>query len=106
MDAIKYMFEFVSEFKEIIFIVILLLFLGFEVVSKVSSEMLPSFWAGANAMHGIIVVGAIIVLGYSENIGAQVLGTIAVLLSSFNFVVGFFVTKRSIDDLNKETEQE
>jgi NAD(P) transhydrogenase subunit alpha len=78
-------------------IFVLAVFVGFEVVSKVSSTLHTPLMSGANAIHGIILVGAVIVAGHAESPGAIALGTLAVLLATLNLVGGFVVTDRMLE---------
>jgi NAD(P) transhydrogenase subunit alpha len=76
---------------------VLSVFVGFEVVSKVSSTLHTPLMSGANAIHGIILVGAIIVAGQAEEPLLLVVALIAVLLATVNLVGGFVVTDRMLD---------
>jgi NAD(P) transhydrogenase subunit alpha len=78
-------------------IFVLAVFVGFEVVSKVSSTLHTPLMSGANAIHGIILVGAIIVAGQAEQIGVLITALVAVLLATANLVGGFVVTDRMLD---------
>jgi len=78
-------------------IFILSIFVGFEVVSKVSAVLHTPLMSGANAIHGIVVMGAIIVTGTAEDPLPLVLGFIAVLLGAINLVGGFVVTDRMLE---------
>jgi NAD(P) transhydrogenase subunit alpha len=75
---------------------VLAVFVGFEVVSKVSSTLHTPLMSGANAIHGIILVGAIIVAGQAESVPVLVVALIAVLLATANLVGGFVVTDRML----------
>ena len=77
-------------------VTILAVFLGFEVVSKVSSTLHTPLMSEANAIHGIILLGAIMVAGSAEDPLALALSTIAVLLATINVVGGFVVTDRML----------
>ena len=78
-------------------VLVLSVFVGFEVVSKVSSTLHTPLMSGANAIHGIILVGAIIVAGQAEDIAVLIVALIAVLLATINLVGGFVVTDRMLD---------
>jgi len=78
-------------------IFVLSVFIGFEVVSKVSSTLHTPLMSGANAIHGIILVGAIVVAGQADNVGILIFALIAVLLSTINLVGGFVVTDRMLE---------
>jgi H+-translocating NAD(P) transhydrogenase subunit alpha len=69
-------------------------FVGIEVISKVSSTLHTPLMSGANAIHGIILLGAIIVTGTTDNTGGVIVGLIAIVLASVNMVGGFVVTDR------------
>jgi NAD(P) transhydrogenase subunit alpha len=77
-------------------ITILAVFLGFEVVSKVSSTLHTPLMSEANAIHGIILLGAIMVAGSAEDVLSLALSTVAVLLATINVVGGFVVTDRML----------
>ncbi len=71
-------------------------FLGVEVISKVSSTLHTPLMSGANAIHGIILLGAIIVAGTAESTLGLVVGLVAVVLAAVNMVGGFVVTDRML----------
>jgi NAD(P) transhydrogenase subunit alpha len=78
-------------------IFILSIFDGFEVISKVSSVLHTPLMSGANAIHGIVLLGAITVAGSSENNTTQfIIATIAIVLAAMNLVGGFVVTDRML----------
>src|ERR671921_1013738 len=77
-------------------IFILSVFVGIEVISKVSSTLHTPLMSGANAIHGIILLGAIIVTGTTENGLAVAIGLIAIVLAAVNMVGGFVVTDRML----------
>ena len=85
--------EFFTQNKDMIFIVVLMVFVGVEVIGKVPAVLHTPLMSGANAIHGVVVVGAIIVMLNSEptNYVAMVLGFIAVFLGTLNVVGGFVV---------------
>jgi len=78
-------------------IFVLAVFVGFEVVSKVSSTLHTPLMSGANAIHGIILVGAVIVAGRADSAGAVVVALVAVVLATVNLVGGFVVTDRMLE---------
>ena len=78
-------------------IFVLSIFVGFEVVSKVSAVLHTPLMSGANAIHGIVVMGAIIVTGTAEDLLPLILGLFAVLLGAINLVGGFVVTDRMLE---------
>ena len=77
-------------------IFILSVFVGIEVISKVSSTLHTPLMSGANAIHGVILLGAIIVTGSTDNNVALVVGLIAIVLATVNMVGGFVVTDRML----------
>lgn len=87
-----------------IYIVVLMVFLGIEVISHVPSILHTPLMSGANAIHGVIVIGAIIVLGKVENnnIPALAIGFAAVLVGTLNVVGGFVVTDRMLEMFKKK----
>jgi NAD(P) transhydrogenase subunit alpha len=76
---------------------VLAVFVGFEVVSKVSSTLHTPLMSGANAIHGIILVGSIIVAGHADNAWMLALALLAVLMATVNLVGGFVVTDRMLE---------
>ena len=77
-------------------IFILSVFVGIEVISKVSSTLHTPLMSGANAIHGVILLGAIIVTGQTDNDVALVVGLVAIVLAAVNMVGGFVVTDRML----------
>jgi NAD(P) transhydrogenase subunit alpha len=77
-------------------IFVLSIFVGFEVVSKVSTILHTPLMSGANAIHGVILVGAIIVTGHADTDVELWLGLVAVVLATVNMVGGFVVTDRML----------
>lgn len=96
MDAIL---NWVSANEQIIYIVILMIFLGIEVIGRVPSVLHTPLMSGANAIHGVVLIGAIIIMGRAEmdNYLALVLGFLAVILGTLNVVGGFVVTDRMLE---------
>lgn len=77
-------------------VIVLTVFVGFEVVSKVSSTLHTPLMSGANAIHGIILIGAIIVAGQLEDPWLIAVALLAVVLATANLVGGFVVTDRML----------
>jgi H+-translocating NAD(P) transhydrogenase subunit alpha len=77
-------------------IFVLAIFVGVEVISKVSSTLHTPLMSGANAIHGVILIGAILVTGSAQSTPILVLGLVAVVLASINMVGGFVVTDRML----------
>jgi H+-translocating NAD(P) transhydrogenase subunit alpha len=86
-----------SEGMALLTIFVLAVFVGFEVISKVSTVLHTPLMSGANAIHGVILVGAVIVTGQTEDTAGLVLGLVAVLLATLNLVGGFVVTDRMLE---------
>jgi NAD(P) transhydrogenase subunit alpha len=72
-------------------------FVGVEVVSKVPSILHTPLMSGSNAIHGIVLVGALLVTGQAHGAGQLTLGFIAVFLATLNIVGGFVVTDRMLE---------
>ncbi len=87
-----------------IFIVILMIFVGVEVIGKVPAVLHTPLMSGANAIHGVVVVGAILLMLNTEvdNYLALGLGTVAVFLGTLNVVGGFVVTDRMLEMFKKK----
>jgi len=94
--------KFFLENKEAIFIIVLSIFLGIEVISHVPSVLHTPLMSGANAIHGVVIIGAIIVMGHAQNTLSMVLGFIAVILGTLNVVGGFVVTDRMLEMFKKK----
>jgi len=77
-------------------IFVLAIFVGIEVISKVSSTLHTPLMSGANAIHGVILIGAILVAGSAQSTPILILGLVAVILASINMVGGFVVTDRML----------
>jgi NAD(P) transhydrogenase subunit alpha len=97
-------FDFIINNKEILYFIILAVFVGIEVIGGVPSVLHTPLMSGANAIHGVVVVGAIIVMLDSdpENILGLGLGFLAVILGTLNVVGGFVVTDRMLEMFKKK----
>ena len=82
---------------DLLTIFVLAVFVGFEVVSKVSTILHTPLMSGANAIHGVILVGAILITGRAEHALEVTLGLLAVFLATVNVVGGFVVTDRMLE---------
>lgn len=98
------MLQFISDNQQMIYIVILMIFLGIEVIGRVPSVLHTPLMSGANAIHGVVIIGAIIVMGKADtgNYLALALGFLAVLLGTLNVVGGFVVTDRMLEMFKKK----
>jgi NAD(P) transhydrogenase subunit alpha len=93
---------------EMVYIVILSVILGIEVIESVPAVLHTPLMSGANAIHGVVVVGAIIVMGTAspDNYIALILGFLAVVLGTVNVVGGFVVTDRMLEMFKKKPSKE
>jgi NAD(P) transhydrogenase subunit alpha len=94
--------DFFLQHREAIFIVILSVFLGIEVISHVPAILHTPLMSGANAIHGVVIIGAIIVMGHADTAGSMILGFLAVVLGTLNVVGGFVVTDRMLEMFKKK----
>jgi NAD(P) transhydrogenase subunit alpha len=78
-------------------IFVLAIFVGFEVIAKVSTILHTPLMSGANAIHGVVLVGAIIVTGAATSNVELILGLVAIVLGAINMVGGFVVTDRMLE---------
>ena len=85
-----------NESVTLLTIFVLSVFVGIEVISKVSSTLHTPLMSGANAIHGVILLGAIIATGTSEGALPVTLGVVAIVLAAVNMVGGFVVTDRML----------
>ena len=85
-------------------ILVLAAFLGFEVISKVPTMLHTPLMSGANFIHGIVVVGAIIVLGTADDTFTKAVGFAAMVLGTANVVGGWFVTDRMLKMFKRRPE--
>jgi H+-translocating NAD(P) transhydrogenase subunit alpha len=98
------MLEWITAHEQMIYIVILMMFVGIEVIGRVPSVLHTPLMSGANAIHGVVIIGAIIVMGKaaSDNWLALILGFLAVVLGTLNVVGGFVVTDRMLEMFKKK----
>ena len=82
---------------DLLTIFLLSVFVGFEVVSKVSTILHTPLMSGTNAIHGIVLIGAMLIVGTADSTLEQVLGFIAVVFGTINIVGGFLVTDRMLE---------
>jgi len=96
---------FFYSFKEPIFIMVLSIFLGIEVISNVPSVLHTPLMSGANAISGVIIIGGIILVGHTNLSSFSwelVLGIVAVFFGTLNVVGGFAVTDRMLEMFKKK----
>jgi H+-translocating NAD(P) transhydrogenase subunit alpha len=98
------LFTFFTTHQQIIYMVILMIFLGIEVIGRVPSVLHTPLMSGANAIHGVVIIGALIVMGEAapDNYVALILGFLAVVLGTLNVVGGFVVTDRMLEMFKKK----
>ena len=77
-------------------ILVLAGFVGYSVISKVPNTLHTPLMSGTNAIHGIVIVGAILVVGSTDSLLVEVLGTIAIIFGAINVAGGFLVTDRML----------
>ena len=96
--------DWISTNQQIIYIVILMIFVGIEIIGRVPSVLHTPLMSGANAIHGVVIIGAIIVMGKADTTDylALILGFIAVILGTLNVVGGFVVTDRMLEMFKKK----
>lgn len=101
MDSVL---NWITANQQIIYIVILMIFVGIEVIGHVPAVLHTPLMSGANAIHGVVIIGAIIVMGKAENDNylALILGFLAVILGTLNVVGGFVVTDRMLEMFKKK----
>ena len=96
--------KFFLEYKDMIFIIVLSVFLGIEVISHVPAVLHTPLMSGSNAIHGVVIIGAIIVMGKVEpgHYVTLIIGFLAVVLGTLNVVGGFVVTDRMLEMFKKK----
>ena len=99
-----FILNFFYDNQQVIYMVILMIFLGIEVIGRVPSVLHTPLMSGANAIHGVVIIGALIVIGEAapDNYTALILGFLAVVLGTLNVVGGFVVTDRMLEMFKKK----
>ena len=95
----------VTELVFALWIFVLAIFVGFEVIGKVPPLLHTPLMSGANAISGIAVVGALLVAGTGELVSGTVLGLAAIIMATINVVGGFMVTDRMLQMFGKRPEE-
>jgi NAD(P) transhydrogenase subunit alpha len=90
---------------EYLTVFILSVFVGIEVIARVPSILHTPLMSGSNAIHGVIIVGAILVLGNATTTTEEILGFVAVLLATLNVIGGFTVTDRMLEMFRAKPEE-
>ena len=96
--------NWIAAHQEMAYIVILMIFVGIELIGHVPSVLHTPLMSGANAIHGVVIIGSIIVMGQAsqDDVLSLVLGFIAVILGTLNVVGGFVVTDRMLEMFKKK----
>ncbi len=98
----KILIDFIYQNLDLIYLLLLMIFVGIEIIGKVPGVLHTPLMSGANAIHGVVIIGAIIVMGQAHNSFHLILGFIAVLLGTLNVVGGFVVTDRMLNMFKKK----
>lgn len=96
------MLEFINNNLQLIYLIILMIFVGIELIGHVPSVLHTPLMSGANAIHGVVIIGSIIVMGQAHEIVSLILGFLAVVLGTLNVVGGFVVTDRMLEMFKKK----
>ncbi|MGM0945016.1 MAG: NAD(P) transhydrogenase subunit alpha [Bacteroidota bacterium] len=90
--------------REFIFLILVSIFLGIEIISNVPAVLHTPLMSGANAIHGVVIIGSIIIMLQADpgNYYALILGFFAVILGTLNVVGGFVVTDRMLEMFKKK----
>jgi NAD(P) transhydrogenase subunit alpha len=94
--------HFINDHLQLIYLIILMIFVGIELISHVPSVLHTPLMSGANAIHGVVIIGSIIVMGQAHQTASLVLGFLAVVLGTLNVVGGFVVTDRMLEMFKKK----
>ena len=96
------MINIITENLELIYLIILMIFVGIELIGHVPSVLHTPLMSGANAIHGVVIIGSIIVMGEAKHMASLILGFFAVILGTLNVVGGFVVTDRMLEMFKKK----
>jgi NAD(P) transhydrogenase subunit alpha len=97
------MLDFLTEENlQLIYLIVLMIFVGIELIGHVPSVLHTPLMSGANAIHGVVIIGSIIVMGQAEHTVSLILGFLAVVLGTLNVVGGFVVTDRMLEMFKKK----
>jgi NAD(P) transhydrogenase subunit alpha len=96
------MLTFINQNLELIYLIILMIFVGIELIGHVPSVLHTPLMSGANAIHGVVIIGSIIVMGEADHLLSLTLGFLAVVLGTLNVVGGFVVTDRMLEMFKKK----
>ena len=96
------MLAFIYEYLQLIYLIVLMVFVGIELIGHVPSVLHTPLMSGANAIHGVVIIGSIIVMGEATQTLSLILGFLAVILGTLNVVGGFVVTDRMLEMFKKK----
>lgn len=101
------MLDFVYDNMAYIYLIVLMVFVGVELITHVPSVLHTPLMSGANAIHGVVLIGAILVLGKAHpgDYLSLILGFVGVVLGTLNVVGGFVVTDRMLEMFKKKDKQ-
>ena len=107
MDQINGLFSFLGDHIDMVYFIILSIFIGVEVIGNVPSVLHTPMMSGANAIHGVVILGAILVMleSSADNYLNLSLGFVAVVLGTLNVVGGFVVTDRMLEMFKKKAKK-
>jgi NAD(P) transhydrogenase subunit alpha len=94
--------QFLFTYHQEIFIVVLATFLGFELISNVPSVLHTPLMSGANAISGVVIIGAIIYTGHASDWLDIIVGSLSLFLATLNVIGGFVVTDRMLEMFKKK----
>lgn len=97
-------FKFIGENIHYIYLIALMVFVGIELISHVPSVLHTPLMSGANAIHGVVLIGAIIVLGAADpnDYFSLIVGFVGVFVGTLNVIGGFVVTDRMLEMFKKK----
>lgn len=96
--------SFIEQNSEIIYLLTFAIFLGFEVISKIPTVLHTPLMSGSNAISGVVLIGAILLIRVTEptNYFSLIMATLGIILGTINLVGGFAVTGRMLEMFNKK----
>lgn len=94
--------QFINDHMQMLYLIILMVFVGIEIIGHVPSVLHTPLMSGANAIHGVVIIGSIIVMGQATDTLSLILGFLAVILGTLNVVGGFVVTDRMLEMFKKK----
>jgi NAD(P) transhydrogenase subunit alpha len=94
--------SFITNNIQMFYLIILMIFVGIELIGHVPSVLHTPLMSGANAIHGVVIIGSIIVMGQAHETLSLILGFIAVVMGTLNVLGGFVVTERMLEKFKKK----